>query len=161
MSIRDEKDCLSYIAGPCVDDPCENGACVFDDSFEQLYWCNCSQGYCGDFCEQTDYQCLCGSQPCLNNGTCYVENGNYACECPTNVTGKNCSNSKSPKSQCLFVCWAFHKSTSVGLFFFKVLSCAWFFRLEKIARALTACPVLCPCHLSLSPKIRLYCSEKT
>ena len=58
---------------------CLNGA-TCRNSFHS-FSCDCSPGYTGQSCDQLIYPC--GSQPCLNEGTCRNVGGHPYCHCPT------------------------------------------------------------------------------
>jgi hypothetical protein len=56
------------------------------------YNCSCPEGWNGTNCENDVNECLPGSDPCQNGGTCNNFDGGYNCTCPEGWEGINCEN---------------------------------------------------------------------
>nr|XP_015218369.1 PREDICTED: protein eyes shut homolog [Lepisosteus oculatus] len=95
---------------PCDSQPCKNGGVCKNNKAEFI--CDCLPGFTGNICDTkldecmsygchheiacvTDENCerqrdLCGSAPCMNNGSCEDLANDYYCRCLRGFTGKNC-----------------------------------------------------------------------
>ena len=94
----------AYEYDHCYSTPCSNGGtCVADVN---SFVCACPLGVGGRLCEilcpvgYTGIDCdenvdVCTSMHCLNNGTCYAENGLAVCACSDNFDGPLCQRSKT------------------------------------------------------------------
>ena len=52
------------------------------------FFCNCSQGYAGDHCQNTINYCT--HVTCMNNGVCRPLLLDYKCECFSGISGRHC-----------------------------------------------------------------------
>ncbi|XP_028404212.1 fibropellin-1-like [Dendronephthya gigantea] len=98
---RDSKgQCLAARAySPCLNKPCKNGGTCRRISGSQ-YECICASPWIGNSCETNG----CSPNPCLNSGTCYVEDKLRKCHCKLPYTGPRCEEDptnvgKSPKRE--------------------------------------------------------------
>ena len=74
-------------ATPCGSNPCLHGSsCI--DSANSSYACSCSPGFSGTNCEIDIDDCE--SSPCMNGGTCIDGVNGFVCDCPEQVTGRQC-----------------------------------------------------------------------
>lgn len=73
--------------GICGSHPCYNGGTCLEISSRD-YKCTCSPRYTGKQCQVDNAPC--SSSPCLHNGVCVVSGYSFACECPSNLSGRRC-----------------------------------------------------------------------
>ncbi|MBN3280272.1 DNER protein, partial [Polyodon spathula] len=79
--------------GSNFNDPeCSGKGMCTTESEKTTFYCECSQGFTGIFCEEFD---ACSENPCENNGTCTdVRQGddgkNVICACQAGYTGEQC-----------------------------------------------------------------------
>ncbi|GAB1598157.1 protein crumbs-like [Argonauta hians] len=78
--------------GPCVSDPCQNGAECIQNCNAQNYSCTCLEGFKGKHCEEDIDECNepASKFPCKNNSPCTNTVGSYTCDCVDGYIGKNC-----------------------------------------------------------------------
>lgn len=84
-------------------DPCaftthkcsSNSKCVFDSSQSQSYYCDCFDGFEGEYCERDERPCQPHKNKCINNSTCNQSGRLYNCTCPSGFDGRLKKNSKS------------------------------------------------------------------
>ena len=76
-------------------DPCSfphkcsvNSKCVFDSSQSQSYFCDCFDGFEGEYCEKDERPCQPHKNKCINNSTCSQFGRMYNCTCPSGFDGK-------------------------------------------------------------------------
>lgn len=51
----------------------------------------CNDGFKGRFCDiRIEQISLCDSNPCMNNGKCFIKNDDLLCSCQPKYTGKFC-----------------------------------------------------------------------
>ena len=57
-----------------------------------IYTCICASGWTGVHCEVQAVDDACAPEPCQNGGNCTsLLNNDYACTCPDEFSGQNCS----------------------------------------------------------------------
>ena len=66
---------------------CQNGGTCMEDTSE-LFYCNCIDGFLGQFCEAPDPVCV--PNPCITEGRCTAINDTYHCQCPLEQGGRLC-----------------------------------------------------------------------
>lgn len=90
MSVEGVHECGE---NPCSSVPCQNeGICHPIDS--ELYRCECTPAFIGNFCENTIDPCL--SNPCKSGATCdSLNTGTFFCKCPPGRKGDSCELGKS------------------------------------------------------------------
>lgn len=57
-------------------------------NFYNYFYCNCSIGYFGDYCELEIDECL--LRLCFNNGICFDVVNSFICLCVDGYIGKYC-----------------------------------------------------------------------
>lgn len=72
----------------------EHGHC--EESGQTTYSCHCLDGWYGAHCEFSSADCR--SAPCMNFGTCIVENFRVVCKCLSMFSGEFCENYVDPCS---------------------------------------------------------------
>jgi hypothetical protein len=94
-----------FLGDPCAQNPCLNGGQCYPNNLGG-FSCQCQPGYSGQRCEDRKNiilfsDCMiyplnitlgdpCASQPCMNQGNCIRENGNFRCICAPGYTGTRC-----------------------------------------------------------------------
>lgn len=71
----------SYVA-------CQNEGTCMEDTNEPGFYCNCTDGFSGQFCEVPDP--LCVPNPCLSEGVCTQTSNTFLCQCPLEQGGRLC-----------------------------------------------------------------------
>ncbi|XP_071962310.1 uncharacterized protein [Antedon mediterranea] len=82
----------------CAINVCQNGGTCLEIGIQSV--CFCQQGFTGQHCEVLKG---CGSNPCLNDGTCQTSStdiNGYTCECQLGYTGRICQTVL--EVQCIF-----------------------------------------------------------
>lgn len=73
---------------PCSSVPCQNGGVCYPIDSE-LYRCECTSLFVGNFCENMIDPCL--SNPCKAGSTCdSLNTGKFFCKCPPGRKGDTC-----------------------------------------------------------------------
>lgn len=71
---------------PCTPDNCIHGSCIVTDD---VYICQCGEGFTGKHCDQPDY-CMLGY--CMNGATCiYNDDHTFKCLCTGSFYGEFCT----------------------------------------------------------------------
>ena len=71
------------------------------------YFCECPTHYMGADCATHN---PCGSQPCVNGGTCIIVGSTYQCSCNLGYSGDNCIVSGEPYLSYLYYYFVCNKS---------------------------------------------------
>ena len=71
---------------------CQNGGTCMEDTSELGFFCNCIDGFLGQFCETPDSVCV--PNPCMSEGLCTAINDTYHCQCPLEQGGRLCEEGK-------------------------------------------------------------------
>ncbi|XP_033640186.1 low-density lipoprotein receptor-related protein 2-like isoform X3 [Asterias rubens] len=83
---------------PCSGNPCNDGECFLKSATTNVvdYFCQCPLLSTGMNCETQISPCQ--SEPCMNEGTCFVSGSRdtYVCLCTDGFTGVSCENKFSP-----------------------------------------------------------------
>ncbi len=89
-----------YLDNPCSlssSSYCLNGGtCVSSNTDPPIATCLCREGFTGLYCNLTNQNNPCASNPCQSHGYCALSpsNTSYSCICQTNYTGNQCERSK-------------------------------------------------------------------